>query len=84
MLSRGERGTDRIELLGQARAAHPEVEACQRIEVRPQGFGFAGDLRRELVEDALLLGLGGQLGLAPGVGHLDRDEWLHEDRLTAA
>ncbi len=39
---------------------------------------------RELVEDALLLGLGRQLGLAPGIGHLDRDQGLDEDGLAAA
>ena len=45
---------------------------------------LAADVSRELVEDPLLLGLCRQLGLSPGVGELDRDERLHEERLPAA
>ena len=79
------RRADPVHLRGEARAGAPEVEVGQRREVLARGAGAAvPDERRELVEDALLLGLDGQLRLAPGVAELDHGERLDEERLTAA
>ena len=79
-----QRRAHRVELLGQACLAHPQVEAGERIEVRLQCLGAGCDVGRELIEHPLFLGRGSELGLAPGIGQLDRDERFHEQRLAAA
>ena len=73
-----------VHLLGEAGPGRPEVEAGQRVERLAQRRGLGRHERRELVEDALLLGLDLELRLAPGVAQLDRDERLDEQRLAAA
>ena len=81
---RADLGPGCVELLRQARLRAPEVEAGQRPEQLAERPGLAGHERRQLVEDALHLLLLGHLRLAPRVAQLDRDEWLHEQRLAAA
>ena len=76
-------GADRVHLLGEPRAAHPVVEARERVERRDEALALAADLGRELVEDALLLRGRGELRLAPRVRQVDRDERLDEQRLAA-
>ena len=62
----------------------PEIEMSQAAQRVTQVHGVRGDERGQLIEDpGDLLGLG-DLGLAPGVPELDRDERLDEQRLAAA
>ena len=74
-----------VQLGREPRAGDPEVEASPgRRASRRAASACCGDERRQLVEDALLFGLGLELRLAPGVAQLDDDERLDEQRLAAA
>ena len=84
LLGRGRLGADAVELSRQAGLGGPEVEERQRVEGAAQSLRLRRDERRQLVEDALLLGLDPELRLAPGIAELDHDERLDEERLAAA
>ena len=75
---------DPVHLGGEARAGTPEVEVGERRQVLAQGGHGRPDERRQLVEDALLLGLDRQLRLAPRVAQLDHRDRFDEERLPAA
>ena len=64
--------------------ASQKSNVASASSVSAERVGVAADERRQLVEDALLLGLDRQLRLAPGVAQLDHDQRLDEQRLAAA
>jgi hypothetical protein len=74
---------DAAKLAREARLRRPEVERRECLEGVRERRGLRGDQGGELVEDALLFDLDGQLRLAPRVAHLHRDERLDEQRLAA-
>jgi hypothetical protein len=75
---------DRVHLLREPRPAHPVVEPREGLERRHEPLALAPDLRRELVEDALLLRGDRELRLTPRVRQVDGHERLDEQGLAAA